>query len=180
MELWISERSEYVKEQVILNNVGMIGLVMKRLNLDPLDEDLFSIGILGLVKATVNFDSGKGIKFSTFATRVIQNEILMTFRKKRITSLLYFDELFDLGDGDKVALSDVIADKQDYENEVILKISVENMIAKLSDRESRILHLYANECMTQAEIAKLTGLSQSYISRILREIQKKLEKEFDY
>lgn len=83
MELWISERSEYAKEQVILNNVGMIGLVMKRLNLDSLDEDLFSIGILGLVKATVNFDSGKGIKFSTFATRVIQNEILMTFRKKK-------------------------------------------------------------------------------------------------
>lgn len=88
--------------------------------------------------------------------------------------------MFDLGDGDKAALSDVIADKQDCENEVILKISVENMIAKLSDRESRILHLYANECMTQAEIAKLTGLSRSYISRILGEIQKKLKKEFAY
>lgn len=180
MKLWLSEHSEYAKEQVVLNNVGLVGLVMKRLNLNLLDEDLFSVGILGLVKATLSFDCDKGIEFSTFTTRVIQNEILMTFRKKRITSLLYLDELFDLGDGDKAALSDVIADKRNYENEVISEISVENMIAKLSDKESQILYLYAVEHMKQKEIAKLTGLSQSYISKILGKIQKKLEKEFDY
>lgn len=83
MELWISEHSDYAKEQVVLNNVRLIGLVLRKLNLNFRDEDLFATGLIGLVKAVIKFDSEKGVKFSTFATRVISNEILMTFRKKK-------------------------------------------------------------------------------------------------
>lgn len=175
MQLWISEHSDYAKEQVILNNVGMVGIVLKSLNLNPLDEDLFATGILGIVKAVMNFDCDKSVKFSAFATAVIRNEILMTFRKKRITRLLSLDELFDLGDGSTAVLIDMITDKRDYESEVISKLSVEKILAELTDRESQILHLYANKGMTQYEIAIEIGLSQSYVSKILTKIQKKIK-----
>ena len=81
MKLWIEKRSEYAKEQVVLNNVGMVGIVLKSLNLNPLDDDLLSIGLIGVIKAVNTFNQDKGVKFSTYATPVIRNEILMTFRK---------------------------------------------------------------------------------------------------
>lgn len=176
MDLWISERSEYAKEQVVLNNVRLIRMVLRKLNLNFLDEDLFATGLVGLVKAVIKFDSEKGVKFSTFATRVISNEILMTFRKKRITNLLYLDKMVEIGDGDTVALADMIEDKRDYESEVISNISVKSILSNLTNRESQILYLYANEDMTQYEIARQMGLSQANISRILKKIQGKLEK----
>lgn len=84
MKLWIEEHSDYAKEQVVLNNQGMIGIVLKSLNLNPLDEDLFSIGLIGLVKTVNTFNPDKGVKFTAYATPIIRNEILRTFRKKRI------------------------------------------------------------------------------------------------
>lgn len=175
MKLWNEENSDYAKEQVVLNNIRMVRIVLKSLNLNPLDEDLFATGLLGLVKATANYDFNKGVKFSTFAATVIRNEILMTFRKKRINHLIYLDELVDLGNGDTVALMDMISDKRDYECEVISKISTENILKELTGRESQILRLYTDEGMTQAEIARQIGVSQPYVSRILGKIQKKLE-----
>ena len=94
MKLWIEEHSDYAKEQVILNNVGMVGLVLKSLNLNPLDEDLFQIGLIGLVKTINTFDPDKGVKFSAYATPIIRNEILMSLRKKRIIPVFSLDENF--------------------------------------------------------------------------------------
>lgn len=81
MELWKMEQSEYAKEQLILANTGMVGIVLKSLNLPAYDEDLYSIGIIGLIKAVKFYDVGKGFKFSTYAARVIRNEILMSLQK---------------------------------------------------------------------------------------------------
>lgn len=81
MKLWIEEHSDYAKEQVVLNNTGMVGIVLKSLNLNPLDEDLFATGLVGVVKAINTFNPDKGAKFTTYATPIIRNEILMTFRK---------------------------------------------------------------------------------------------------
>lgn len=89
MKLWIKERSDYAKEQVILNNTGMVGLVLKSLNLNTQDEDLYSIGMIGVVKAVNTFNPDKGVKFSTYATPIIRNEILMTFRKKTDNSSVF-------------------------------------------------------------------------------------------
>lgn len=83
MELWKMERSEYAKEQLILTNTGMVGIVLKSLNLPVYDEDLQSIGIIGLIKAVKSYDTERGFKFSTYATRVIRNEILMSLQKKQ-------------------------------------------------------------------------------------------------
>lgn len=73
-----------------------------------------------------------------------------------------------------------IGDKRDYESEVISNISAKSILSNLTNRESQILYLYANEDMTQYEIARQMGLSQANISRILKKIQRKLEREFNY
>lgn len=125
MKLWIEEHSDYAKEQVVLNNIGMVGVVLKSLNLNPLDEDLFSIGLIGAVKAVNTFNPDKGVKFSTYATPIIRNEILMTLRKKRIIPSFSLDEPYDLGNGESVDFSEMIADSRRFEEEVISDMQLE-------------------------------------------------------
>lgn len=172
MGLWVREHSDYAKEQLVLNNTGMVRFVLKQLNLDPLDEDLFSIGLLGVVKAVNTFNVDKGVKFTAYATPIIRNEIFMTFRKKRVIPLFSLDELCDLGDGDKVSYADMIADNKRFEEEVISDMQVKQLIKFLSKREKRIISLKM-EGKTQEQIAEICGLSQSYISIILAKVCKK-------
>lgn len=81
--LWRDTRSDYAKEQVVLGNQGLIWMVLKSINQNPQDEDLFSIGIVGLIKSLNFYNTEKGFEFSSYAAMVIRNEILMSFRKKR-------------------------------------------------------------------------------------------------
>lgn len=176
MELWIGERSDYAKEQVILNNVGMVGLVLKSLNLNTQDEDLYSIGMIGVVKAVNTFNSDKGVKFSTYATPIIRNEILMTFRKKRIIPAFSLDEPYQLENGDSVNLSEMIADGKRFEEEVIADMQMKKMLSTLSDREKKIIYL-SIEGKKQREIAMVYGISQAQVSRIIKSIYKKWRKQ---
>lgn len=176
MQLWIKERSDYAKEQVVLNNVGMVGIVLKSLNINPLDEDLFSMGIVGVVKAVNTFNPDKGFALSTYAKTIIRNEILMTFRKKRITPVFSLDEPYQLENGKSVDFSEMIADSSRFEEEVIADIQMERMLSTLSDREKKIVSLSVDG-KTQREIAEILGLSQSYISRIMKSIYKKWRKQ---
>lgn len=89
LKLWRDTHSEYAKEQVILGNLGLIGITLKSLNQNPQDEDLFSIGIIGLIKSINSYDAEKGFEFSSYAAMVIRNEILMSFRKKRFQSYFH-------------------------------------------------------------------------------------------
>lgn len=89
MKLWIEECSDYAKEQLVLNNVGVVGIVLKSLNLNMLDEDLFATGLVGIVKAVNTFDASKGFTFSAYATQVVRNEILITLRKKKNCTLFF-------------------------------------------------------------------------------------------
>lgn len=102
MKMWIEEHSDYAKEQVLLNNAGIVGFVLKSLNLNPIDEDLFQIGMVGLVKAINTFDFCRDIKFNTYAVPIIRNEILMPLRKKRIIPVFSLDEEYFLENGDTV------------------------------------------------------------------------------
>lgn len=174
MKLWIKEHSDYAKEQVVLNNTGMVGLILKSLNLNPLDEDLFQTGLIGVVKAvnTIN----KGVKFSTYATPIIRNEILMTFRKKRIIPAFSLDEPYDLGNGESVDFSEMIADNRRFEEEVIADTQMKQILSNLSDREKKIISL-SMDGKTQREIADICGISQSYVSRIIKSIYKKWRKQ---
>lgn len=139
MKLWIEEHSDYAKEQVVLNNVGMVGLILKSLKLNPLDEDLYAIGLIGLVKTVNTFNPDKGVKFSTYATPIIQNEILQSFRKKRIIPIFYLDEPCKLDNGDEVSYSDMIADSKRFEEDVIANMQYEEIMNLLSDREREIV-----------------------------------------
>lgn len=138
MELWISERSDYAKEQLVLNNQGMVGIILKQLNLNPLDEDLFSVGLIGVVKAVNTFNPDKGVKFSAYATPIIRNEILMSLRKKRIVPAFSLDEPCHLDNGEEVSYADMIADDRRFEEEVIADIQAERIMDFLSERENKL------------------------------------------
>lgn len=176
MKLWIEEHSDYAKEQVVLNNTGTVGFILKSLNPNPLDDDLFLVGLIGLVKAINTFNPDKGVKFTTHATPVIRNEILMTFRKKRIVPAFSFDEPYQLENGGLVNLSETIADSRKFEEEVIADMQMEQIFSNLSDREKKVISLSVDG-KTQREIAEILRLSQSYISRIIKSIYKKWRKQ---
>lgn len=176
IKLWIEEHSDYAKEQVVLNNVGMVGIVLKSLNLNPLDEDLFSIGIIGVVKAVNTFKPDKGVKFSAYATPIIRNEILMTFRKKQIIPAFSLDEPYNLDNGESVDFSEMIADNRRFEEEIIADMQTEKIFSKLKEREKKIIVLSMQD-KTQREIAKICGISQSYVSRTIKSVYKKWRKQ---
>lgn len=176
MKLWVEERSDYAKEQVVLNNAGMVGIVLKSLNLNLLDEDLYSIGIIGVVKAVNTFNPDKGFAFSTYATQIIRNEILATFRKKRIIPVFSLDEPYQLENGDLVNPSETIADGGQFEEEVIADMQMEQIFSNLSDREKKVISLSVDG-KTQREISSTLGISQSYISRIIKSVYKKWRKQ---
>lgn len=176
MKLWIDEHSDYAKEQVVLNNIGMVGVVLKSLNLNLLDEDLFSIGLIGVVKAVNTFNPDKSVKFSTYATPIIRNEILMSFRKQRIIPAFSIDEPYDLGNGESVDFSEVIADSKRFEEEIIADMQLEKFFSILNEREKKIISLNMQD-KTQKEIAEMCGISQSYVSRIIKSAYKKWRKQ---
>lgn len=176
MKLWIEEHSDYAKEQVVLNNVGMVGIVLKSLNLNPFDEDLFATGIVGVVKAVNTFNPDKGFTFSAYATQTIRNEILMTFRKKRITPAFSLDEPYQLENGKSVDFSETIADGRRFEKEVVEDMQMKQIFSTLNDREKKIISLKMDG-KTQKEITEILGLSQSHVSRIIKSIYKKWRKQ---
>lgn len=178
MRLWVLERSDYAKEQVVLCNKGMIGVVLKSLNLNPADEDLYATGLVGVVKAVNTYNPDKGVKFSTFATPVIKNEILMTLRKKRIVPAFSLDELHDLGDGEQVNYADMITDGKCLEEEAIANMQFKDIFNFLSEREKQIISLRMDG-KTQKEIEKICGISQAQISRIIKRACEKCKREFN-
>lgn len=141
MKLWLEERSDYAKEQVILNNTGMVGIILKSLNLNSFDEDLFSIGLIGVVKAVNTFDPDKNVKFSTYATAIIRNEFFVIFRKKRIIPVISLDEPYNLGNGESIDFLEIITDDKSFEEKAIEDIQMKQIFSTLSEREKKIISL---------------------------------------
>ncbi|MDR3288502.1 MAG: RNA polymerase sporulation sigma factor SigE [Peptococcaceae bacterium] len=151
-------------------------------------EDLVSIGTIGLIKAVKTFDPGKKIKLATYASRCIENEILMYLRRNNKTRTeVSFDEPLNIDwDGNELLLSDVLGTETDIisrplEKEVdgqLLRLAM----ARLTDREKVIMELRFGldngEEKTQKEVADRLGISQSYISRLEKRIIRRLRKEF--
>ena len=152
-------------------------------------EDLISIGTIGLIKAINTFNPTKNIKLATYASRCIENEILMHLRRTSKTKLeVSIDEPLNVDwDGNELLLSDILGTEddiisKDMESEVEKKL-LHNAVEQLSGREKMIVELRfgyntpeGNE-MTQKEVADLLGISQSYISRLEKKIMKRLRKE---
>ncbi|MBA4542531.1 RNA polymerase sporulation sigma factor SigE [Thermoactinomyces daqus] len=152
-------------------------------------EDLVSIGTIGLIKAVNTFDPTKKIKLATYASRCIENEILMFLRRNnKVRSEVSFDEPLNMDwDGNELLLSDVLGTDddtiyRDIEDEVDRKI-LRTALSNLSDRERKIMVLRfgldGGEEKTQKDVADLLGISQSYISRLEKRIIKRLRKEFN-
>src|SRR5690625_1181891 len=151
-------------------------------------EDLVSIGSIGLIKAVNTFNTEKNIKLATYASRCIENEILMYLRKNnRIKSEVSFDEPLNVDwDGNELLLSDVLGTEVDIitkslETKVNKQLLI-NALSTLNDREKRIMELrfglVNKEEKTQKDVADMLGISQSYISRLEKKIIKRLQNEF--
>lgn len=150
-------------------------------------EDLVSIGTIGLIKAVNTFDPAKKIKLATYASRCIENEILMYLRRNNKTRTeVSFDEPLNIDwDGNELLLSDVLGTENDiiykYIEEEVDKKLLHLALQRLTGRERKIMELRfglnnASE-KTQKEVADLLGISQSYISRLEKRIIKRLKKE---
>ncbi|MFC3882662.1 RNA polymerase sporulation sigma factor SigE [Bacillus songklensis] len=152
-------------------------------------EDLISIGTIGLIKAVNTFNPEKKIKLATYASRCIENEILMYLRRNnKIRSEVSFDEPLNIDwDGNELLLSDVLGTEddiitKDLEANVDRKLLLK-ALHQLNDREKQIMELrfglQGGEEKTQKDVADMLGISQSYISRLEKRIIKRLRKEFN-
>ena len=184
------ENSEEAKKKLIEHNLRLVVYIAKKFDNTGVGvEDLISIGTIGLIKAINTFNPGKNIKLATYASRCIENEILMYLRRNNKTKMeVSIDEPLNVDwDGNELLLSDILGTDEDViykdiENEMERKL-LNKAIEKLSQRERTIVELrfglknpYGEE-MTQKEVADLLGISQSYISRLEKKIIKRLKKE---
>jgi len=177
-----------VKTILIERNLRLVVYIARKFENTGIGiEDLVSIGTIGLIKAVNTFDPAKRIKLATYASRCIENEILMHLRRSNKTkSEVSFDEPLNIDwDGNELLLSDVLG----TDNDVIYKSLEEDIdkkllhtaMKKLNSRERKIMELRfglkGSQEKTQKEVADFLGISQSYISRLEKRIIKRLKKE---
>jgi RNA polymerase sporulation-specific sigma factor len=180
---------ESVRNVLIEHNLRLVVYIARKFENTGIGlEDLSSIGTIGLIKAVNTFKPDKNIKLATYASRCIENEILMCLRRNnKIRTEVSFDEPLNIDwDGNELLLSDVLGTDNDIvckelENEVDKKL-LRLSLAKLQPRERLIMNLRfgldGKDGKTQKEVADLLGISQSYISRLEKRIIGRLKKEF--
>ncbi len=183
-----SEEDTKARQTLVERNLRLVVYIAKKFeNTGSGIEDLVSIGTIGLMKAINTFKTDKNIKLATYASRCIENEILMFLRRtNRLKGEISIDEpLNQDGDGNELLLSDILGTEPDtvskgLEDEVDKKL-LRNSMEKLNPREKNIMELRfgfntGNE-KTQKEVADMLGISQSYISRLEKKIIGKMKKE---
>lgn len=178
-----------VKDELIEHNLRLVVYIARRFENSGVDlDDLVSVGTIGLIKAVNSFNTDKNIKLATYASRCIENEILMHLRRTvKIKSEVSFDEPLNTDwEGNELMLSDVMGTDGDVvykkiENSVETEL-LEVALTKLNAREREIMQLRYGLCgheeQTQREVADKLGISQSYISRLEKKIILRLQKEF--
>ena len=181
----MADGSEEAACRLIEHNLRLVAHIVKKYYADPSDQDdLISIGTIGLIKAVSSYRPDKGVRLATYAARCIENEILMHFRAGRKTQgEVSLDETQDAdGDGSSLALLDMISVEDDRLHQVEMSDRYQKMYqcldACLDHRERAILSLRyglsGGEPMTQREIAAAQGISRSYVSRIEKKALAKL------
>ncbi|MBQ3131081.1 MAG: RNA polymerase sporulation sigma factor SigE, partial [Clostridia bacterium] len=180
--------NDSVKQTLIERNLRLVVYIARKFeNTGVCVEDLISIGAIGLIKAVNTFDAAKKIKLATYASRCIENEILMYLRRScKLKLEVSLDEPLNVDwDGNELLLSDILGTDadviyRDIEDEVdreLLKLAMK----KLNSREKRIMELRfglgGNREYTQKQVADMLGISQSYISRLEKHIIKVLKSE---
>lgn len=186
----LASGEESIRSILIERNLRLVVYIARKFeNTGVGVEDLISVGTIGLIKAVNTFNPEKNIKLATYASRCIENEILMYLRKNnKIKAEISFYEPLNIDwDGNELLLSDILGTENDIvynliEDEVdkeLLLVAMEN----LTDREKEIVKLrfglYGRKEKTQKEVADMLGISQSYISRLEKKIIKRLRKEIN-
>ena len=178
------------RNKLIEHNLRLVAHIVKKYYASSAEQDdLISIGTIGLIKAVSTFKPDKKIRLATYASRCIENEILMFFRNiRKSSSDIPFSEPIDTDkDGNALTLIDTIADKQDIAEEIDLKIRLEQlekiMPSTLDKREKEIITmrygLGGTKELTQNEIAKKLKISRSYVSRIEKAALSKLRNKLE-
>ena len=181
---------ESARELLISHNLRLVVYLAKKFeNTGVCVEDLISIGTIGLIKGINTFNPNKKIKLATYASRCIENEILMYLRRNSRTKLeVSFDEPLNMDwDGNELLLSDILGTDEDIiykdiETEAEITL-LKSAMKVLDDRERQIIELRfginsrENKELTQKEVADILGISQSYISRLEKKIMVRLRKE---
>lgn len=185
-----AENSEKAKNMLVEHNLRLVVYIAKKFDNTGVGvEDLISIGTIGLIKAINTFKPDKNIKLATYASRCIENEILMYLRRNsKVKMEVSIDEPLNVDwDGNELLLSDILGTDEDtiykdLENEVERKLLVK-AISRLSGRERTIIKMRFGlgtpdgEEKTQKEVADMLGISQSYISRLEKKIMQRLKRE---
>ena len=185
----LMDNDENAKQILVERNLRLVVYIVKKFENTGIEfEDLISIGTIGLMKAINTFKLDKNIKLATYASRCIENEILMQLRRNsKIKNEISIDEPLNKdGDGNELLLSDVLGTDGDItskrlEDEVDMKL-LKIAISKLNEKEKYIMNLRfgidgRQKEKTQKEVADLLGISQSYISRLEKRIMNKMKKE---
>lgn len=183
------------RNRLIEHNLRLVAYIVRKHYADSGEqEELISIGTIGLIKAAETFDSTKSINFSTYASTCVQNEIKMYFRKaNQRKNEVYLSEPIDTDkNGNEITIADIYRDKTDVYEDVNLKIESEKLYllvnTVLDEREKMIIcHRYGLSTsdgkpvkpMTQREVAAALGISRSYVSRIEKKALETLRAEFD-
>lgn len=186
----MSEGDKDAKNRLIEHNLRLVAHIVKKYNLgDRETDDLISVGTIGLIKAIDSFQPEKGIRLATYASRCIDNELLMRFRsgKKKAREIYLQDPIGSDKEGNEITLLDVI----EYEDEDMVeaftysenvKLLYQMLNECLTRREREVLiwryGLYGGNEVTQREIAKHLGISRSYVSRIEKKAIAKLRDQF--
>lgn len=193
-EVWLLEEAKSgnttARDKLVEHNLRLVVYIAKKFETSGIElEDLISIGAIGLIKAVKTYSLDKNIKLATYASRCIENEILMQLRKNtRVKNEISLDEpLSSDGEGNELLLADIIPiDEESVSKNIETSAEKQilmNVISKLDKREQLIMQLRfglaGKEEKTQKEVADLMGISQSYISRIEKKILSKLRKKLE-
>jgi RNA polymerase sporulation-specific sigma factor len=185
------EGDKEARDKLIEHNLRLVAHIVKKYNMvDKETDDLISIGTIGLIKAIDTFDDEKGIRLATYASRCIDNELLMMLRSgKRLAKEVYlYDPIGSDREGNEINLLDIIEEAEiDIVENIVLEDDIKklyHMIGKvLTDREREIIclryGLSNRKEVTQREIANKLGISRSYVSRIEKKALKKLRECFE-
>ena len=188
----LNNNDKRAREQLILHNMRLVAHVTKKYSVNEDEsEELISIGTVGLIKAVSSFKADYGSRFATYAIRCIENEILMYYRSKKKTKsdVSLFEPIGTDKEGNQIQLMDVIEnDDIDVSNNILKNESIDKLNKYirevLSEREYYILvqryGLLGHEEMTQRQIAKILGISRSYVSRIEKRALDKLKKVLEF
>lgn len=180
---------ENAKNMLVEHNLRLVAHIIKKYSTNPNDQDdLISIGTIGLIKAVNTFDGSKGTKFATYASKCIDNEILMYFRsqKKSAQDISINEPIDSDSEGNPLTLMDIVSIEDTIADDINDKIEItklyEYIEALNSEREKEIIimryGLYGTVPMTQKQIAKKLDISRSYVSRIEKRVLEKLRNKF--